>query len=65
MIYKLSIENRQQQEDKEVILMLLPQIVKALNGRPNNIKGFLNQMENDHTKVKVQKILTNHKIVYK
>eukprot|EP00347_Sterkiella_histriomuscorum_P019605 403340994 len=64
-IYKLSIENKQQQEDKEIILMLLPQIIKSINGRANNIKAFLNQMENDQVKNKVQKILLAHRIPFK
>lgn len=45
--------------------MLLPQIIKAVNGRSNNIKGFLNQMENDFVKSKIQKILVAYKIPFK
>jgi len=40
-IYMHSIENKQKQDDKEVMLMLLPHIHKAINGRSNNIKGVI------------------------
>ncbi len=56
-IYVLSIENKQRQDDKEVMMMLLPQILKALNGRQNNIKGLLSQLENEGLKNKIQKLL--------
>jgi len=40
-IYKLSIGNKAKADDKDILLMLLPQIHKAINGRQNNIKMFL------------------------
>ena len=64
-IYLQSIENKQRQDDKEVLLMLLPQVYKAMNGRTHNIKGFLGQMESDALRNKVIKILQVYKIPYK
>ena len=40
-IYMLSIQNKQRQDDKELMLMLLPQIHKAINGKANNLTGLL------------------------
>ena len=64
-IYTVSIENKQKQDDKDMMLMLLPQIVKDIQKKPNNIKQLLNQIENDHLKAKISKILTTYKINYK
>lgn len=40
-IFKLSIDNKEMQDDKEVMLMLLPHIYKAIHGKANNLKGVL------------------------
>jgi hypothetical protein len=61
-IYGLSIQNKQRQDDKEVMVMLLPQIYKAIQGRPNNLRGYLSQLENEALKSKVQKILQTYKV---
>jgi len=44
------------------MLMLLPQIHKAINGKANNLKGLLQQFESDGNKNKVLKLLQTHKI---
>ena len=64
-IYMISIENKQKEEDKEIILMLLPQVLKAINGKANNIKSFMAQFENETTKAKVVKLFHAFKIPYK
>lgn len=46
-IYILSIENKQRQEDKEILLMLLPHIHKSISGKGHNIKGLLQSIESD------------------
>lgn len=61
-IYMLSVQNKQRQDDKEVMLMLLPQIHKAINGKSNNIKSFLQQFENEGLRNKVLKLLQAYKI---
>jgi len=40
-IYMISLENKQRQDDKEILLMLLPHIYKAIKGMQNNLKGIL------------------------
>ncbi len=64
-ICEVSFENQQSHENKEVILMLVPQIYKYLVGKQNNIRGFLNQMMEDQYKNKVVKLLQAYKINYK
>ena len=64
-IYMISIENKQKEEDKEIILMLLPQVLKAIGGKTNNIKSFMAQFENEATKAKVIKLFHAFKIPYK
>ena len=61
-IYMLSIQNKQRQDDKELMLMLLPHIHKAINGKANNLKGLLQQFESDGNKNKVLKLLQTYKI---
>jgi hypothetical protein len=61
-IYMLSIDNKQRQDDKEVMVMLLPQIYKSLQGRQNNLKGYLKQIDNEGLKNKVTKILQAYKV---
>ena len=62
-IYMLSIQNKQRQDDKELMLMLLPQIHKAINGKANNIKGLLQQFEGEGLRNKVLKLLQTYKII--
>ena len=47
------------------MLMLLPHILKAINGKANNIKTFVNQFENDATRAKVMKMFQTYKIPFK
>ena len=61
-IYMLSLENKQRQDDKEILLMLLPHILKSLKGMPNNLKGILAQIDSEGLKNKVTKILQAYKV---
>lgn len=61
-IYALSIENKQRQDDKEVVMMILPHITKALQGRGHKIREYLGQIENEALKNKVLKVLLAYKI---
>jgi len=45
--------------------MLLPQIYKALQGKGNNVKGFVEQIENEALKNKMKKMLQVYKISFK
>ena len=55
-IYKDSVANKQRHDDKDMLLLLLPQIVKEQNRKNNNIKMLLNQIQNDHLRAKVMKM---------
>ena len=61
-IYMLSLENKQRQDDKEILLMLLPHILKAIKGQPNNLKGIMQQVDSEGLKNKVMKLLQAYKI---
>jgi DNA repair exonuclease SbcCD ATPase subunit len=61
-IYMLSLENKQRQDDKEIMLMLLPHILKTIKGQPNNLKGIMQQMDSEGLKNKVMKLLQAYKI---
>lgn len=61
-IFMLSVENKQRQEDKEGMLMLLPHILKAIQGKPNSLRQQLMQIENEGLKNKVLKLLQAYKI---
>ena len=43
-IYMLSIDNKQRQDEKEVMVMLLPQIYRTLQGRQNNEGDTFNRL---------------------
>ena len=45
--------------------MLLPQIYKSIAGKGNNVKGFVQQIENDQLKNKIVKLFQGYKIPYK
>lgn len=53
------------QDDKDTLFMIIPQVLKALQGKSNNIRGFLSQLEDDRLKAKLGKMLQNYKIQYK
>ncbi len=61
-IYMLSLENKQRQDDKEILLMLLPHILKAIKGMPNNLKGIMAQIDSEGLKNKVMKMLQAYKV---
>ena len=42
--------------------MLLPHILKAIKGQPNNLKGIMQQMDSEGLKNKVMKLLQAYKI---
>jgi len=65
MIYKSSIANKLQQDDKDILIMLLPQIAKEAAKKHNNVKQLLNAIESDSLRAKVIKIFQAHKINFK
>ena len=58
----VSLENKQRQDDKEILLMLLPHILKSVKGLPNNLKGILSQIDSEGLKNKVVKLLQAYEI---
>lgn len=61
-IFKLSIENKEMQDDKEIMLMLLPHIQKAIQGKGNKLREVLGQIDSEGLKNKVQRMLQAYKI---
>ena len=63
-IYMLSIDNKNRQEDKEQLIMILPIIYKAIKGQAvgPQFKQQINNIENEGLKNKVVKMLQQYKI---
>ena len=63
-IYMLSIDNKNRQEDKEQLIMILPIIYKAIKGQAvgPQLKQQINNIENEGLKNKVVKMLQQYKI---
>ena len=64
-ICAITIENKQRQDDKEMVMILLQHIYRAVKGRQHDIKRFVRQIESDELRVRVNRMLAAHKIVYK
>ncbi len=47
------------------MFMLLPQIYRALNGKPHNIKDTLSMIMDDKLKSKIMKLFQTNRIPYK
>jgi len=53
----LTIENKTLADDKEVLMLLLQNVYRAVHGKQHNVRGFVSQIENDSLKAKVVRIL--------
>lgn len=55
--------NKERQDDKDGLVMLLPHIYQAIKGKPNRMRQHVNEIEDEIVKSKIYKILTAYKIL--
>ncbi len=63
-IYMLSIDNKNRQEDKEQLIMLMPLIYKGIKGQnvSASLKQQISMIENEGLKNKIVKMLQQYKV---
>ena len=54
--------NKERQDDKDGLVMLLPHIFQAIKGKPNRLRQHVEEIEDNIVKDKLRKIIVAYKI---
>lgn len=64
-IYRLSGDNKLKQDDKDNIMMLIPELYRHLKkDKRNCLRDSIERIQNDHDKKQVTEMLKQLKVIY-